>query len=78
MIFNIRTPVEYAPLSQVNSTGQAQITQIDGKEERYKASPSEIRSDNLNTRCCDFVNLTRQAVVNMPQINKKIKEGLTG
>ncbi len=26
--------------------------------------PGEIRSDKLNTRCCDFVNLTRQAVVN--------------
>ncbi len=41
-----------------------QITQIDGKEKRYKASPSEIRSDKLNARCCDSVNLTRQAVVN--------------
>ena len=41
-----------------------QITHIVGKGKRYKASPSEIRSDKLNARCCDFVNLTRQAVVN--------------
>ena len=40
-------------------------------KKRYKARPSEIRSDKLNTRCCDFVNLTRQAAVNMPQLNRK-------
>jgi len=29
---------------------------------KYDPHPSEIRSGKLNARCCDFVNLTRQAV----------------
>ncbi len=37
----------------------------------WSASSGEIRSDKLNARCCDSVNLTRQAVVNMPQLNIK-------
>ena len=37
----------------------------------WSASPGEIRSDKLNATCCDSVNLTRQAVVNMSQLNRK-------
>ena len=42
-----------------------QITQIYADEKtEVGCHPGEMRSDKLNAKCCDPVNLTRQAVVN--------------
>jgi len=38
---------------------------------KLRAHPGEIRCDKLNTRCCDFVNLTRQAVTSSISLGRE-------